>query len=723
MTSERTSIQRVFGKNSISNTDLILVLKSLFSAFDGENIKLDGSSAFLSEKMDAVYCCFGIDSNEKFFMSSNNSGPITSENKQKFNNIYLNDFYESFSYLEKLEPFQGSLKQIYNHIGPVKFCAELFPVLTHKGDEAGDVVFVATKYNKKNLGEAGSFFVFDANRWNPSLNEWVEFEDDKHKSMAIEELIEADTSKWRIYELSKHGKVNGVLNADLSPYTSIFTDKNKFKWALSLLKKNDDNKKTFVNVLNRTRKSLQDSLDFYAENTNSVLGEVERRYPIEGVVLTVKLEDGRAIKLKGTSKSFNEQKDSNWKVRGSLSSLEKKFNDSILKDVLGLKSSDDSFLKDKIQKVASRFRSSKVGEKRENEFIDKLLDEIQEVKIGEEEVRSNIKGVLDDAGYQLNIIKDQNQTASDPDTKAKNDAFLSRFESIIQFFKKYANVSYFKGDEFVNYIAKVILAKKIEPVMDSIKESINEDGTVTSSATEPTKCIVWMGRAQPWHIGHHKMLLEGIAQAKNRGVNEICIFVVHGEGTGKDVSKNPLTSQEQVKLIDTVYSEYDWSADGVSNDGITISVCEKPLKDGFLPNVLRRLYDENKIMSGLLVGEDGVSDYAKQLNVVDGNLSFTDNENVSHTAEYNVIDEDVNDIIIPISRSSKSSTAMSGTEARHLSTLSDFDVWVTKVAPKGISKNASVLYKDIFNEMSARLLKFDEDGYRGKMKGIFWGNI
>lgn len=723
MPSEREPIQRFFGKNSLSNTDFMLVLRSLFKLSNGSNISLDGNDVFLSEKMDALFCCFGIDENENFFMSSNNSGVITAENKEKFNNVYLSDFYKSFGYLEKLQPFQSALKNIYNHIGPVKFCSELFPTLTHQGDENGDVVFVATKYNKKNLGENGASFIFDVKRWNPSLKEWVNFEDKEQKSQAIDEMLQADTSKWRIYELNKHGKLSGILNADVTPFAPVFESEESFNSIMSLIKKEGDEKNEFINVIEKTRKSLQDSLDFYAENSNSIFGEMERRYPIEGVVLTVNMMDGRNIKIKGTSRQFNEKKESNWNVRNQLSDIEKEFNNSIMKDVLGLKSSDNKFVNEKIKQVAANFRSSKIGEKRENDFIEKLLDELQEVKLSESEVKANLKNILDAATAEIKTIKSNNIQATDPDTQRKNSELMGRLENILGFIKKSANVNYYKGDDFVNYIAKIIFAKKLEPVMDSIKENINEDGSITSNADEPTKCLVWLGRAQPWHQGHHKMIVDGIKEARNRGVSEICIFVVKGAETSKDVTKNPLNENEQIKLLNVLYNDYDWSADGIENDDIKVSICQKALPDGFIPKVLRKLYESNKMMSGLLAGEDRIDDYRKQLESVERELSFKDKNNNVHKAEYSVIDDSVGDILIPISRSGNDKVSMSGTEARHLSTISEFSNWLSKVAPKGASKNAVIVYKSIFNEMSSRLSKVEEEGYRSKMKGIFWGNI
>jgi hypothetical protein len=720
--SERNSIQRFFGKNAIGNTDLLMVLKSLFSSFSGGEINLDGENQFLSEKMDALFCCFGIDAHEKFFMSSNNVGPVTADNKEEFNNIYLIDFYKSFSYLEMLEPFQSALRNIYNNIGPVKFCAELFPTLTHTGDHNNDVVFVATKYNKRAFGEGGAFFIFSVDRWNPSVKSWVPFEDANQKSIVVESLLAADTSKWRMYELNKHGKMQGKLKADLTPYTSIMTDDEKFGMALKVLKKNDENKQNFLTVLNKTRAALQESLDMYAESTSSIFGDVQRRYPIEGVVLNVNLIDGRNMKLKGTSKKFTEQKEANWKVRNQLTALEKKFTDNLMTNVLGLKSADSKFVDEKIKQVVACFRSSNVGEKRENEFIERLLGEIQEVPVSDAEVKIGMKSAIDEAEYELEKIKDT-EFASDPDTQSKNDRLVARFQKILDFFRKYSGVQFYQGKQFVNYIAKLVLAKRLEPVSSSIKESVGANGAVGSSAGEPTKSIIWLGRAQPWHVGHHKMIIEGINQAKIRGAKEICIFVVKGKETGEDVVSNPLTEHEQIKLLNTLYADYDWKKDNIDPGDIKVVVCQKALPSGYLPVALNKLYESNKSMVGWLVGEDRIADYAEQLSTVGKDSTLKDANGKAFKPDYPVLDQTAGNIIIPISRSGPSAVTMSGTEARHLSTVTDFKDWLAKVAPKGVSKNAAVLYKNIFNEMSSRLMKKEEDTYRKSVKGIFWGNL
>lgn len=715
MTSERKTIKRAFGKNQMSNSELFSFLKEVCIHIKDGKLPSDSKSCFLTEKLDGFHCSFGINENEKFFIQSNNSDEVTTENKGKLNNVYLKDFYRVFNALESYSVFQESLKSIYNQYGPVKFSAEMFPTGSYSGDENGDVTFVGTKYNKKFFGESGAFFVYDTSRWNPTSKQWTR-ESVERKPMEI--LLESDTSKFRLFDANKNMRVESAgLMFDLAPFGALFTNERLYEKCQAILSKGAGvQKDKLIGMLNGARSSIQTQLDATAEIVNSVLGDVDKRYPPEGVILNVTGINGDVFRIKGTTKQFNENKSSNFSVMSAVSALEKSLHSNILTDVFGVDSRD---LTDKIEGVVNSFRSNNVGAPREDEFVTKLLSKLGVTNADENSIRKGVKNVLDDISYKFDDIQ-KKAKASDPDTNRKNKEFIQYFSELLSFFKKNLNSIAHTGQGYVVHVAKFLLAKKLESFTDKIKESMNEDGTVSSSASEPTRAIVWVGRAQPWHKGHHSMVVKGIEEAKNRNASEILIMLVRGEQTSKDVTTNPLNESEQVNLIKSIYDSYDWSKDGVDVSNVKVIINEKSLKSAYVGDIVKELYENNRQMVGLLVGTDRIKSFDHQFKDTNKLSTIISNGSLQD-CEYPPVDTS-NNLIIEVPRNEKS-IKMSGTEARNLSTLTNFNIWLSKVAPAGISDEARILYSRIFNTMSKRLIGNEEKEYTNKIKGIFWGNV
>lgn len=715
MTSERKTIKRALGKNQMSNSELFSFLKEANRYVAGNSVAMDDKKCFLTEKLDGFHCSFGINENEKFFIQSNNSDEVTSENKDKLNNIYLKDFHNVFNFLEGYSVFQETLKNIYNTYGPVKFSAEMFPTGSYSGDENGDVVFVGTKYNKKFFGESGAFFVYDTSKWNPTSRQWAR-ESVERKPMEL--LLESDTSKFRMFDANKNMLVeSGGMALDLSSFGTLLADDRLYEKCQSILSKgNGVQKDKLVKMLTEVRKSIQTQLDSIAESTNSVLGSVDKRYPPEGVIFNVTGINGDVFRVKGTTKQFNENKTNNFQVMSAVSALEKQLNSNILTDVLGIDSRD---LSDKIESVVNSFRSSSVGTQRENEFVMKLLSKLGVSNADENSIRKGVKDTLDDISYKFNDIQKKSK-ASDPDTNRKNSEFIQYFSNLLSFFKKNLNSIAHSDKDYVAHVAKFLLAKKLASFTDKIKESMNEDGTVSSSASEPTRTIVWIGRAQPWHKGHHAMIVKGIEEAKNRNATEILIMLVRGEQTSKDIVSNPLNESEQINLIKSIYDTFDWSAAGVDASNVRVVVNDKPLKSAYVGEIVKDLYDNNRQMVGLLVGTDRVKSFAHQF-ADPAKLSTVVSGGSQQDYEYPPVDTSGN-IIIEVPRNDQA-VKMSGTEARNLSTMTNFETWLSKVAPSGIPDEARILYNRIFTTMSKRLIGNEEKEYKNKIKGIFWGNV
>ena len=161
----RESIGRFEGKNQFTNQVFLEILKAIVdeTKSQGKNlIEIDFKNnpyIDMIEKMDSNFSHFGIDRSGKFFMESSNIGPVYEQTvEQKFG--FNEDLSESFKYLNNNKKIQNSLKKIFKSVGAFRYDAEMFPILTHQGNEKNEVIFVATKYRKEKFGTAGAFVVF-----------------------------------------------------------------------------------------------------------------------------------------------------------------------------------------------------------------------------------------------------------------------------------------------------------------------------------------------------------------------------------------------------------------------------------------------------------------------------------------------------------------------------------------------------------------------------------
>lgn len=116
--------------------------------------------------------------------------------------------------------------------------------------------------------------------------------------------------------------------------------------------------------------------------------------------------------------------------------------------------------------------------------------------------------------------------------------------------------------------------------MKTLRQFINEN--------TPVPVSVWLGRAQPFHIGHHQM----IKMMKYKPV----ILIVKGKGTSDDVSKNPLSAEDQEMLIKKV----------VPNAEIRI------VNNANLSPILFHLQKSGEIIvKEIMAGEDRIDSYKK----------------------------------------------------------------------------------------------------------------
>ena len=420
---KKMSIQRFSGSNEMSDSQLLTFLHQLQQVAADGSIDLNtNDKVSMSEKFDGSPANWG--HNPEWFMESANSGEVTNSNIEKLNNPYTVHFYKAFKFLADYGPFQERLKKAADYAGaPVKFISEMFPVLTHKGDDCGDFIFCSTKYNKSKLGNMGAFMIFDVKV--KEGDSWVEPNEDI-KDMLLDIIRSTDDTEWKCFYIERDGKLNGNLQFDFTGINDWISSPEKLAQSISLLrKKNDPNSKAIKDLIAKIRPGLQKQLDAYAEKTSSSLGNETGKSPIEGVVLKVNLPDGPTF-IKGTSQIFHDIAAGTWGTRKELGAIEKTLTGQFLKDVIGLRTDQPAALNRAIAEVGKEFHSDKQGEELINEFTNELRKKlIVGGAAGDANAsRDKAQAYMKAATTQLSDIEkkwEQTKTQVDPDTVDKTE--------------------------------------------------------------------------------------------------------------------------------------------------------------------------------------------------------------------------------------------------------------------------------------------------------------
>jgi len=483
---KKLSIQRFSGSNEMSDTQLLKFLHQLQGIAAKGTIDLStNDKVSMTEKFDGSPANWGL--NPEFFMESANSGEVTSSNIEKFNNPYTIHFYKAFKFLSEYKPFLDRLKKAQSYADePVKFTSEMFPVLTHKGNDCGDFIFCSTKYNKSKLGNSGAFMIFDVSVKHG--DSWVEANEDIHEIL-IDIVRTPEDPEWKVYYADRDGKLNGTLQFEFSGINDWISSPTKLASSVALLKnKNDPNTKNLKDLIQKIRPGLQQQLDAYAENTSSSLGNATGKSPIEGVVLKVNLPTGPTF-IKGTSQIFHDIASGTWGTRKELGAIEKTLTGQFLKDVIGLRTDQPAALNRAIAEIGKTFQSDKQGEERTNVFVDELRKKLQTDGSSTTDIiaRTKAKQYLDVANKQLNDIEQkwqQTLTTVDPDTIDKTENQMAYTKEMLKKLQSRIVDTEYIGDAYMVYLLRMIIGRRIENYInndsnvgeiDELNNSIGEE--------------------------------------------------------------------------------------------------------------------------------------------------------------------------------------------------------------------------------------------------------
>lgn len=79
-----------------------------------------------------------------------------------------------------------------------------------------------------------------------------------------------------------------------------------------------------------------------------------------------------------------------------------------------------------------------------------------------------------------------------------------------------------------------------------MEEILNEDLAPEQKKT----AVVVLGRFQPPHSGHYKVIQQAWKFAKSKGISSLVVVIVDGKKTGEDKVKNPLTADERIRYME-----------------------------------------------------------------------------------------------------------------------------------------------------------------------------
>jgi len=685
----REDIGRFIGKNKFSNKNMLLLLRALVSESGNEgktsfDIKLSENPAVdMVEKMDSSFSHFGIDPEGKFFMETSNSGPVTKENlEEKFGTKpeFFHDIYESFKWLSNSKEVQGSLQEIFKQIGPIRYDAELFPVLTHEGDASGNIVFVGTPYSREKLGRVGGFVVFKAQKWSPEELSW--YRPEPAENVALVKMIKQSSfsgnwaGDWRVYTNEEDMKHNVTLHVEFDELLSSYlSSEESFNKALALVstRKNNPDKDELLFSLNRIREVLQDKLNSYASGAESILGG-EGSY-IEGVVLRVKKNNGDIFEAKGTSYKFDEHKEELWEDRVNVLNLTKTFEKKLMIEVLELRTDHPATLNKAIKQVSLEFNATSSGDEAKVEFIRELLPVITDKTTGFDKIKPETINLINETEALYKELLQQfeaNKPNLDPDTIRKTQALYdSSAESLSKY--KAAASSTLESMSYFVYLIGLTLNRRIDRFVNFGRTKPRPE------KKDVPKVIFWNGRAQPWHKGHDAMVQKGKSMLNTLDAEAVMIMIVKGGKASQDKSVNPLSESDQINLISAIYE----------NDPQVI-VSDKILKRSFIGEIANVVYSTGYEVVGWLAGADRIDSYRKGLNSFNPEMWEKDHA-------YSPFDAD--DAGHSTVKMIETPRVMSGTKARELVNQVEVPEWIDAVAPDGIGEAAQQAYVEVYDKL------------------------
>jgi hypothetical protein len=458
----KLSIQRFSGANEMTDAEFLNFLRRIQPLVKQGKMDLSVSdNASVTEKLDGSPCKWGLNAAGQFFVESANSGEVTIANAEKLNNPFTVHFYEAIKFLNSYKPFQAKLQAVKKKHGAFKVTSEMFPVLTHKGDDLGDIVFASTKYNKSKLGNKGAFVCFNATC-------------EKHGDEGSDEILDMveNTSdpEWKIYNINKHGTLSREgLVFNIAGIQKLVSDPAKLAQAETLLKSRKDSpeKDALKKIIRNLKDQMQDILNKYAERINTFLSsDASRKYPVEGVVLKINLPD-EPVFIKGTSEIFHKIAEKTWGTRKAVGNAEKVFDGAFLTKVLGMTTGHAATLnkniaaaKAKVGDVTDEVSANKVALEVYNTLKAQGIDASPTaVKTRANEVIAAAKKEFADIQAKWEQVKATGEV--DPDSTSKTESQINFLQQKLNNISQAVLTDKYSGEAYIVYLLRLFIDKRL----------------------------------------------------------------------------------------------------------------------------------------------------------------------------------------------------------------------------------------------------------------------
>ncbi len=660
----RTGIKRIYGKNSVSRSHVLEIAHALrknsirkFGPIT--TVKSGQSDIQLIEKMDGSYCRFGIDNCGVFFLQSSNSIPA---NVNNFTEVFKNlpDFKESFSCLIQLNHFQEWCLKLFKKIGEFAISAEIFPLLTHEGND-DCVIFCGTKYLKNNLGEEGAFVTFDVTVYDNTSDSYIGLcrNDSEQIQQELHDLsVETFGSIWRVMPNHMYCYLNKEIAFNLVELADIVDNNDLYESSLRMLRSSTQTpeKAELVSKIECGRKSMQESLDKFADELKSFLSD--DCHSAEGVILALKVNDNEFF-LKGTSSSFDLIKNRLWYHRQLYLDIDRKIDVSLLQNHFGFSKTSPVFLNKQIRGVLDVCPPSIDFERK---FYKHFLDKLNPLLKFSFSVLQELIERFRETREDFEVTKHD----FDRDTVRKTHEIQDRVLTRILYLEQLGSESELTMQQQISLLRNCLGRR--------INRLVNFETGNGAPQDDLDSVVVWVGRAQPWHKGHHYMIMECLNNLATIECDKILILLVHGDESCKDKDKNPLSFQLQLEALNTLYGDDD-----------RIIIHNGYIKSAYVPNVLSTLYRLNMRLGGWVCGPDRIPSYKESLR------RFNVQKFLLTHSYCPLSKDDVGNSCIEFIRTER---VFSGTESRSLSRTMEFDEWFS--ATVGLGDNAKESYSKIY---------------------------
>jgi len=496
------------------------------------NIKED--NVFLHEKIDGYYFQFGIFDGD-FFIKSSYSNVATEQNYKK---VFFKsqEFINIFECLLSDKTLQKCLKILYLKFGNFLYKSEI--LFADKNIEKKEFIQIgAIKYKKELFGDRGIIVIFDG--FCLKNKKYIQ-----NDNLIIKDFLKSDYINFLYNKDLKYEYKFSFYYESLKEY---FIDYNK---NIIHLEADSIIGKLIKSDIDYCSQINQQNLDRLAECKR---GELQYQdTSIEGLILAYKKRF-----FKGTTTAYQKNHEASRHFFDFLERCRTQL-DKIIEQA------SDNILKNQKKHLINIFFNKKelffdeINEKNINLNLDKFNNEFFKLK--------------------ANFFDFSKQFYEKKDEQSTNFYIKNCFEAKKVAF--YLNLCLFDNKNITKII---IFYLKLENLYNfNEKKEQNAD--------------LWIGRAQPWHSGHDRML------EKDKNI------IIHLISSNID-EKNPLSGEERYLFLNSLYE---------NNKNIFIN--KFYTDNAYLPSVFSTLFAAPFSVKRVLCGPDRFDSYKKQINEIDSDF-------------------------------------------------------------------------------------------------------